>query len=307
MEKKEEENNDSQEKKEEKKEAPKEPKKNMGKKFLSLIKTKFNNITNQVDKKISNLIKDKKKPKEPKEKNDAKEMEDKNEEPKEEKEENNQEKESIDESKEEKDKEEKEELKEDKNENDEDNNKANELITETPLIKKSDDIKIVSDINANDIPVNNPEEKSDEKKAEKKEEFSKTGLKKLFFRFHTILIENKKYDLFVQEITTLLEDLAEFLIYGDKNDQSLLEVFVSLNFLYDILCMMGKMNKNINIQIIKFFSVLMANLSEKNFNFFLINCDYINQVIYESRETIDGDYLYYYINFVKALLFKINK
>ena len=314
MEKKEEENNDSQEKKEEKKEekneAPKEPKKNMGKKFLSLIKTKFNNITNQVDKKISNLIKDKKKPKEPKEKNDAKEMEDKNEEPKEEKKENNQEKElkeSIDESKEEKDKEEKEELKEDKNENDEDNNKANELITETPLIKKSDDIKIVSDINTNDTPVNNPEEKSDEKKAEKKEEFSKTGLKKLFFRFHTILIENKKYDLFVQEITTLLEDLAEFLIHGDKNDQSLLEVFVSLNFLYDILCMMGKMNKNINIQIIKFFSVLMANLSEKNFNFFLINCDYINQVIYESRETIDGDYLYYYINFVKALLFKINK
>ena len=70
---------------------------------------------------------------------------------------------------------------------------------------------------------------------------------------------------------------------------------------------MGKMNKNINIQIIKFFSVLMTNLSEKNFYFFLINSDYINQVVYETRETIDGDYLYYYINYIKALLFKINK
>ena len=149
-------------------------------------------------------------------------------------------------------------------------------------------------------------EKKEEKNLEEKDEFSRDELKRLYFKFHTILIENKKYEKFLPEITSLLETLIEFLIYGDKNDPSILDLFKSLNFLYDILVLLSKKNKDINIQIIKFFSVLMANLSEKNFLFFLANSDYINQVIYDDRQIIDGDYLYYYINYVKALLFKIN-
>ena len=154
--------------------------------------------------------------------------------------------------------------------------------------------------------VEKTEEKSEEKKEEnaeeKKDEFSKDELKKLYFRFHTILIENKKFEKFIPELTTIFENLAEFLIQGDKNDPSILELFIQLNFLLDILTFLQKQVKEINIQIIKFFSVLMANLSEKNFNFFLINSDYINQYVYIETEPIDGDYLYYYISFIKAKL-----
>ena len=302
-EKKEEKNDNSQEKQDEKKNEIQEPKKGMGTKFLSLIKTKYYNFTN----KVSNYRKERKK--QNKEEQNIKDNEEKKEELIELKEkiENNQEKEAKEKIKEES-KEEKKEISEGNNNN---NNNVNEVIKEN-----KDEIKVVSEEplpqnnsteNTNNNSEEKKEEKIEEKNMEKKDEFSKEELKKLSLRFHTILQEAKKLDIYTKEITALLDELTEFLIHGDKNDQELIDVFISLNFLYDILCMLGKMNTNINIQIIKFFSVLMTNLSEKNFNYFLFNCDYINQIIFSSRETIDGDYLYYYINFIKALLFKINK
>ena len=310
------ENNDVKidENKEIKKDEKEEPKKGMGRKFLSLIETKFNNISNTV----SNYRKERKRLKEEqnlkkKEEKKNEQKEEKKDEPKEEKKE-----EIKEEKKEEKEKAETNQEKESKEENKEDrnniiednNNKVNEIITQTPLIKNSDETKTISEeIPQSNNSTTNPPETNTSKitPEDKKEEFSKEELNKCCIRFHTILTEYKKYDLYTQEITSILDELAEFLIHGDKNDQELLDSFVYQNYLYDILCMMGKMNKNINIQIIKFFSVLMTNLSEKNFNFFLNNSDYINQIVYESRETIDGDYLYYYINFTKSLLFKINK
>ena len=294
-------------KKEVKKDEKEEPKKGMGRKFLSLIKTKINNISNTV----SNYRKERKRQKEEQnlKSKEEKKIESKEEKKDELKEENKEEKENEIIHK----KESTEEKKEEKNINEDNNNDTiNDLITEVPLIKKSDEIKPVSEEispnNNNAINLPNPLNNNPEIKPEKKkEEFSKEELNKYCARFHTILIENKKYDIFTQEITAILDEIAEFLIHGDKNNQELIDLFITQNYLYDILCMMGKMNKNINIQIIKFFSVLMTNLSEKNFYFFLINSDYINQVVYETRETIDGDYLYYYINYIKALLFKINK
>ena len=148
--------------------------------------------------------------------------------------------------------------------------------------------------------------KNEDNNNDNKNEFSKDELKKLFFKFHTIIIENKKYDNSIQDFTNIFDTLAEFLINGDKNDPSIFDAFTSLQYLQDIMILMEKRNKDINIQIIKFFSVLMSNLSSKNFEIFLPKIDFINQIIYFDQELIDGDYLYYYINFIKALLFKIN-
>ena len=242
--------------------------------IFQLIKTKINNITDEVDKKIANIAKEK-----------INEMKEKEKEKEEEKFFENKEKtEKIEEKK------------------SEEKNNLNELKTEIPpekLNEQNPPSQLSSGLNQ--------VEKLKEKSEEKKEEFSKDELRKLHFRFHTILKENKKYDKFIPELTNIFEILAEFLIYGDKNDQSIMELFIQLNFLFDILSFFQKRIKEINIQIIRFFSVLMANLCESNFNYFLVNSDYINQIIYIETEPIDGDYLYYYINFVKALLFRINK
>ena len=290
----------------------KETKKGGGIKFFQLLKSKISDITNEVDKKISNIKKEKFNKKEKEKENENKETKSENIEQQnsEEKPQNIEEKkleETIENSQD--------KPSEEKNENVEDKSNLDELNA----IKKEN----TSDkLNDQSLPLEPPsinkeenvvektggksEEKKEENAEEKKDEFSKDELKKLYFRFHTILIENKKFEKFIPELTTIFENLAEFLIQGDKNDPSILELFIQLNFLLDILTFLQKQVKEINIQIIKFFSVLMANLSEKNFNFFLINSDYINQYVYIETEPIDGDYLYYYISFIKALLFKID-
>lgn len=290
----------------------KETKKGGGIKFFQLIKSKINNLTNEVDKKIANITKDKNSKTKEKEKEKENENKEATKDIKEDNKENTNEKKEGEqvENTEEKKTEEKIENPErknleEKNEKIEEKNNLNELKTETPLETPNDQSITLQtpSINQEEKVIDKPEEKLEEKK----EEFSKEELKKLYFRFHTILIENKKYEKFIPELTTIFENLTEFLIQGDKNDPSILELFIQLNFLLDILTFLQKQIKEINIQIIKFFSVLMANLSEKNFNFFLINSDYINQYVYIETEPIDGDYLYYYISFIKALLFKIDQ
>ena len=130
--------------------------------------------------------------------------------------------------------------------------------------------------------------------------------KKLYNQLHSVIVENKKIDKFKDEIINILESVTEHLINGDKKDPKIFELFSSLNFVQDLIVIMSKKNRDINIQIIKFFSVLMTNLSEKHIIYFLFNCDFINQQIYEDTEPIEGDYLYYYISFVKSLMLKIN-
>ena len=325
----------SNENKQEKTEVKKEKKKKgFGIKFFSAIKSKFDSIANNIDKTLERIEKDKDKKKDKKNKEKPKEekyeeMRDMNEEKT--KEENNEDNNYNKDNNNNKDNETKQE--EIKDENNEDNKKLNQEET----IEKKEEIDIKHIYNLNDfLEEETPSEKVSEQQikeeqiekeenkeqepvkeekeepteslpyTEKEEEFTKFELNKLYERFHIILTVNKKYDVFTQELTYILENVAEFLIHGDKNDQSLVDLFISNNFLKDIFAMMGKRNRNINIQIIKFYSVLMTNLSEKNFNYFLENSDTINKIINEDIDPIDGDYLYYYINFIKALLFKIN-
>ena len=268
----------------------KEINKGKGKKFLQKIKAKFNDLSNEVNEKILNLKKDMTIKKKEEKKYELKEIDSNKEKNNENRKETKNEKEEIDYNNEEKSKE---------------KNKSDVLNAEKSSEKRDEQPPSSGQNSASTITP--PQTNSCEKEEEKKEEFTKDELKKIYFRFHSIIIENKKYETFISELSSIFETLAEYLIYGDKNDQSLIDLFISLNYLFDIFTLMRKKNRNINIQIIKFFSVLMTNLSEKNFNYFLYNCDFINQVIYEDPQIIEGDYLYYYINFIKALLFKINK
>ena len=162
---------------------------------------------------------------------------------------------------------------------------------------KSDNKSLTSQTNSNsDNPSNNELEN---------DILSPDEFKKLYNKLHQIA-ETKKLDKMIQEITTLLESATEHIINGDKKDPKIFELFSSSNFIRDLITIMSKKCKAINIQIIKFFSVLMTNLSEKHIIYFLFNCDFINQHVYEDNEPIEGDYLYYYISFVKSLILKIN-
>ena len=183
------------------------------------------------------------------------------------------------------------------------NNGENIAKDNNPNIK--DNSVETNNNNKNEIktPTNNP---NNSQNNEMNDVLSPEEFKKLYNKLHSIVLENKKLDKIKKEFTELLESMTEHLINGDKKDPKIFEMFSSLNFIHDLIIIMSKKNKEINIQIIKFFSVLMTNLSEKHILYFLFNCDFINQHVYEENDSIEGDYLYYYISFVKSLILKIS-
>ena len=189
------------------------------------------------------------------------------------------------------------------------NNNNSKINENTPQDNNNNNQNINTDTNSNNNSnINTDTNSNNTPNADNNQEdvLSPEAFKKLYASLHSIIVENKGLDIMKQEITTIIESITEHLINGDKNDPQIFELFSSLNFIQDLILIMKKKNKEVNIQIIKFFSVIMTNLSDEHLIYFLFNCDFINQHIYEDNEPIDGDYLYYYISFVKSLIFKIN-
>ena len=184
------------------------------------------------------------------------------------------------------------------------NEKTNES-NENKINIKSNSEK-ANNTTASAPPSNEDNKKENNEDAINSDDISPEELKKLYNIIHSIIAENKKLDKVVEEITSMFDSITEHLISGDRNDSRIFELFGSLNFIYDIVILMNKKNKDINTQIIKFFSILFTNLSDKHIKYFIFNCDFINQHIYSLNESINSDYLYYYISFVKSLILKIN-
>lgn len=71
------------------------------------------------------------------------------------------------------------------------------------------------------------------------------------------------------------------------------------------LCNMNQ--KQINLQIIKSFSVLILNTTNMTTLYYLFSNNFINQIISNDYEKYDEDFLSYYINFLKSLVQKMDQ
>ncbi len=71
------------------------------------------------------------------------------------------------------------------------------------------------------------------------------------------------------------------------------------------LCNMN--NKQINLQIIKSFSVLILNTTNMTTLYYIFSNNFINQIISNDYEKYDDDFLSYYINFLKSLVQKMDQ
>lgn len=71
------------------------------------------------------------------------------------------------------------------------------------------------------------------------------------------------------------------------------------------LCNMN--NKQINLQIIKSFSVLILNTTNMTTLYYIFSNNFINQIISNDYEKYDEDFLSYYINFLKSLVQKMDQ
>jgi protein CLEC16A len=65
-------------------------------------------------------------------------------------------------------------------------------------------------------------------------------------------------------------------------------------------------NRNISLQIIKSFSVLIINTSNTTTLYYLFSNNFINQIISNDYEKYDDEFLSYYVNFLKSLSLKLD-
>jgi protein CLEC16A len=104
----------------------------------------------------------------------------------------------------------------------------------------------------------------------------------------------------------VIQYVIEYLIYGDKHDSSIFDIFCEFNFMNEFIYLSNLNNRSINLQIIKSFSVLILNLTNTTTLYYIFSNNFINQIITNDYEKYDDDFLSYYVNFIKSLSLKID-
>ncbi|KAH3756545.1 protein CLEC16A-like [Pelomyxa schiedti] len=135
--------------------------------------------------------------------------------------------------------------------------------------------------------------------------FSVPHLKELFKVYQlngTITLDN--FDLLIS--TT--HDLAEVLLWGDKNDPTLFEFFMEKNMLGYLfnLARQGKY-KAVAIQVLQSLSILIENLKTDNAIFYILSNNHINDmIIAHNFDFAHEEVLAYYMSFLKVLSLKLD-
>ena len=142
----------------------------------------------------------------------------------------------------------------------------------------------------------------------------------------SLLSSQNIYDM-ENKLDTALDSLSEILLLNKENNKNQkndnndndIKYFCEQKIIEQIISIIQYHNKDINLKIIKYLSIIISNsenLILKNdnlnkYNFFDYLCDkgYINQIIISLnniQEEQDDDFLSYYINFLKTISNKIN-
>ncbi len=113
-------------------------------------------------------------------------------------------------------------------------------------------------------------------------------------------------DKYEEQSKEVIQYIIEYLIYGDKHDSSIFDVFCEFNIMNEFIYLANLNHRSINLQIIKSFSVLILNLSNTTTLYYIFSNNFINQIISNDYEKYDDDFLSYYVNFIKSLSLKID-
>lgn len=90
-------------------------------------------------------------------------------------------------------------------------------------------------------------------------------------------------------------------------DLILNSVFCEYNFLADFLFLSELEIRDISLEIIKSFSILILNLHSKATLFYIFSNNFINQLLCHNYEKYDEEIVAFYINFIKSLSLKIDE
>jgi len=74
----------------------------------------------------------------------------------------------------------------------------------------------------------------------------------------------------------------------------------------EFIFLASRNNRQISLQIIKSFSVLILNTTNTTTLYYIFSNNFINQIVNNEYEKYDDDFLSYYVNFLKSLSLKID-
>ncbi len=116
----------------------------------------------------------------------------------------------------------------------------------------------------------------------------------------------------IEKVKKNLIDLINILILADKeNDEKIFDSFIKFKYINDLTYLSIYVNsKEILLQIIKSFSMLILSVKNQKFFLYLFNNNFLNKIIdiksYIFNIDFDYDFLSYYTNFLKSLSLKLD-
>ena len=117
----------------------------------------------------------------------------------------------------------------------------------------------------------------------------------------------------IEKVKKNLIDLINILILADKeNDEKIFDSFIKFKYINDLTYLSIYVNsKEILLQIIKSFSMLILSVKNQKFLIYLFNNNFLNKIIdiksYIFNIDFDYDFLSYYTNFLKSLSLKLDE
>ena len=121
--------------------------------------------------------------------------------------------------------------------------------------------------------------------------------------------QEENFEMNLEIIKEVIQILEEYLLFGEKEDNKILELFCEYNFI-DILKIFffGSKAQIISEQIIKLLSTLIKNISKETVFYYLLSNNFINNIISRSFLFLkkDKNFVLTNIDFFEALSLKLN-
>ena len=109
------------------------------------------------------------------------------------------------------------------------------------------------------------------------------------------------------QVVEVLRAISELIVYGDQHSEHIFEYFCEKNMLAVFTSMLnGRSGAEVKRQIIQTVSILVQNVSNDTYLYYLLSNNHINELIRHPFDFQDEDILALYVSFVKMLSLKLN-
>ncbi len=110
-----------------------------------------------------------------------------------------------------------------------------------------------------------------------------------------------------EQMAETLRTVAEMMVWGDKNDRTVLDYFLEQNIVGHFVGLLSQRpSKNVTCQVVNHLSMLLQSLNSPEAVFFLLSNNHINLLINHNFDFTDEEVASYYVSFLKSISLRLN-